>query len=60
MTVSAPSFIFPHTFDNSTAGEHGFHPYNSGSQMQLGSRAERPRSDTGSSAYGNYVRSHLL
>jgi hypothetical protein len=60
MTVSAPSFIFPHTFNNSMAGEHGYHTYNSSGQTQLGHRAERPRLDTGSSAYGNCVRSLFL
>ena len=60
MTVTTPPFVFPHTFDSSTAGDNCYPPYSSSGQRQYGHRAERPHSDTESSAYGNYVRSLLI
>lgn len=55
MTVSTPSFVFPHNFDSSAAGNCDDPPFNSSSQWQYGTHADRPCSDTGSTAYGTYV-----
>ena len=59
MTVSTPSFVFPHSFENSRFGDHGHPPCDSSGQWQYGNGTERPRTDTGSSMYGNYVRPSL-
>ena len=48
MTLSTPSFVFPPNFSSHS-------PYNSSSQWQYEHGTDRPRSDTGTGAFGNYV-----
>lgn len=55
MTVIAPSSVFPHTFMNSTVDDQSHPPYDTSRQWQHGDRADRPRMDTGTTPYGNYV-----
>ena len=60
MTVTTPPFIFPHIFDSCTARDNCYPPYSSSGQRQHGHHAERPRSDTESSACGSYIHSLLI